>query len=187
MIFIVGLGNPGKEYQQTRHNIGFVILDAFLKQLGGPSAFIKFNSEIVKHNYQGNDILLVKPLSFMNNSGTPVSSAVAYYGNGPEQILIIHDDIDIEFGRIILKSGGGTGGHNGLESVASRLGNSDFDRLRFGLGRPPGKKDPADFVLSNFSKKERAEIAALVEKASDAISDYILFGTSFAMNKYNSQ
>jgi len=217
MIFIVGLGNPGEKYRQTRHNIGFVIVDAFLNLHQNYSTFIKFNSEISRLIYCQKEILLLKPLTFMNNSGKPVASAMSFYSSNntanssyeiqdkniqdkdtqdkniqdknnktADKLLIIHDDIDIEFGKIRLKRGGGTGGHNGLESVAGHLGNSDFDRLRFGLGRPPGTKDPADFVLSNFSRAEKKEIEQCLQVALDAIDDYIANGIDYTMNKYNS-
>ncbi len=207
MIFIVGLGNPGEKYRQTRHNIGFVIVDAFLNLHQNYSTFIKFNSEISRLIYSQKEILLLKPLTFMNNSGKPVASAMSFYsldntsGNSHEmqdkniqdknnktadRLLVIHDDIDIEFGKIRLKRGGGTGGHNGLESISGHLGHSDFDRLRFGLGRPPGTKDPADFVLSNFSRAEKKEIEQCLQVALDAIDDYIANGIDYTMNKYNS-
>jgi PTH1 family peptidyl-tRNA hydrolase len=189
MIFIVGLGNPGEKYRQTRHNIGFVIVDAFLKQQASYSSFLKFNSEISRLIYSQNELLLLKPLTYMNNSGKPVASAISFYSQdntATGKMIVIHDDIDIEFGKIRLKRGGGTGGHNGLESIAGHIGNSDFDRLRFGLGRPPGSKEPADFVLSNFSRAEKKELEELVSIAIDALDDYIKNGIDYAMNKYNS-
>jgi PTH1 family peptidyl-tRNA hydrolase len=187
MIFIVGLGNPGEKYKQTRHNIGFVIVNAFLNLQENYSTFIKFNSEISRLAYRQKEILLLKPLTFMNNSGKPVASAMSLYSlDDTGRLLVIHDDIDIDFGKIRLKRGGGTGGHNGLESIAEQLGHSDFDRLRFGLGRPPGSKDPADFVLSNFSRLEKKVIEQCLQAALDVIDDYIANGIDYTMNKYNS-
>ena len=185
MILVVGLGNPGFEYSQTRHNIGFMVLDKFLEKLGRTSFFLKFNSEIYKSNSFNKELLLVKPLTFVNRSGTSVSNIVSHYDIKTDEILVIHDDLDIDFGSIKLKCGGGTGGHNGLESIVEHLGGEDFNRLRFGIGRPPGKKDPAVFVLSGFRKAEIDELDFLIEKSISAIKDYIYFGIDHAMNEYN--
>ncbi len=185
MTLIVGLGNPGTEYIKTRHNIGFLVVDKFLEETGKNSSFIKFNSELIKTSYSGKELLLLKPLTYMNNSGYPVLQTSREYGIELAEIIVIHDDLDIEFGKIKLKRGGGTGGHNGLDSIAKSLGSNDFNRLRFGLGRPPGKKDPADFVLSNFRKLELKHLDVLISEAGSALKDYLDFGIDFAMNKYN--
>jgi PTH1 family peptidyl-tRNA hydrolase len=184
-MLIVGLGNPGAEYSQTRHNIGFIIIDRFLEELGKPESFIKFNSEIHKSKYSGRELLLVKPLTFVNKSGTSISNVINHYDINSDEILVIHDDLDIEFGMIKFKCGGGTGGHNGLESIVQYLGKTDFNRLRFGIGRPPGKKDPAVFVLSRFRKAEIGELDFLIDKSISAIKDYIHFGIDYTMNEYN--
>ena len=134
MIFVVGLGKSGKEYQGTRHNAGFMVLDRILKATGNPKPLSKFNGAIFKQKFYGREILYIKPKTFMNLSGVTVAGAARHYEETLEKILVIHDDLDIEFGRIRLKSGGGTGGHNGLESIIKSLGNADFDRLRLGAG-----------------------------------------------------
>ncbi len=185
MIFIVGLGNPGKEYQDTRHNAGFMVLDRLLEDLGNPKPLSKFNGLIYRQKTPDKEILYIKPKTFMNLSGVTVAAAVRHYEDGPEKILVIHDDIDIEFGRVRLKSGGGTGGHNGLESIVKSLGNADFDRLRIGAGRPPGKMDPADFVLSKFKKSETKALDLMVSLSADAVRDYIAYDIGYVMNKYN--
>ncbi len=185
MIMIVGLGNPGIEYSQTRHNIGFIIVEKFLGKLDNPAAFLKFNSEIYRTKYLSRELLIVKPLTFVNQSGIAVLSISSHYNIEVDRILIIHDDLDIEFGSIRLKYGGGTGGHNGLESIRAHLGSPDFNRVRFGIGRPPGKKDPAVFVLSRFRKTEVDELDLLIDKSISAIKDYIYFGIDYAMNEYN--
>ena len=185
MILIVGLGNPGKEYHQTRHNIGFVIVDRFLKDLDIQVSSYKFNSEIFESDFPNRKLLIVKPLTYMNNSGASVKHFFMQYSLEIERMLVIHDDLDINFGKIRLRTSGGTGGHNGLESLVSHLGNYDFDRLRFGIGRPHGRKDPADFVLSRFKKLEIACLDLIIEKAVAAIKDYIEYGIDYAMNKYN--
>ena len=185
MIFIVGLGNPGKEYQDTRHNAGFMLLDKILEIYGNPRPLSKFNGSIYKHNFLGKEILCIRPKTFMNLSGVTVAGAARHFENTLEKILVIHDDLDIEFGRIRFKTGGGTGGHNGLDSIIKSLGRSDFDRLRIGVGRPPGKMDPADFVLSKFKKSEQKEIKLTFGLAADAVADYIDHGIEYVMNKYN--
>ena len=184
-MLIVGLGNPGIEYCETRHNIGFIIIDRFLEHLESPSSFLKFSSEIHKSKYSGRELLLVKPLTFVNRSGTSISNIVDHYGIESGDILVIHDDLDIEFGIVKFKCGGGTGGHNGLESIVEHLGNADFNRLRFGIGRPPGRKDPAVFVLSGFRKAEKNELDFLIDRSISAIKDYIDSGIDYAMNEYN--
>jgi len=185
MILIVGLGNPGIKYQESRHNIGFVIADTLIKDIGSyKGACIRFNSELKKTELSGHEILVAKPLSFMNNSGGPVLSISTNYDD-IENIIVIHDDIDIEFGEIKLKSGGGSGGHNGLQSIISSLKTGSFDRLRFGVGRPTSGKDPADFVLERFSKTEIKELDNLVNLSVNALKDRIEHGIEFAMNKYN--
>jgi peptidyl-tRNA hydrolase, PTH1 family len=185
MIFIVGLGNPGKEYQDTRHNAGFILLDRILEIYGNPKPLSKFNGSIYKQKFSDKEILFIKPKTFMNLSGVTVAGAAKYFKDTLEKILVIHDDLDIEFGRIRLKSGGGTGGHNGLESIIKSLGGPDFDRLRVGVGRPPGQMDPADYVLSKFKKSERKELDLTFNLAVDAVQDYIEYGIDYVMNKYN--
>ena len=185
MILIVGLGNPGIKYRQSRHNIGFCVADAFVKDTGiCKSPHIRFNSDLKKTEYSGCQILVVKPLSFMNNSGTAVSAIYRHYDD-VEKTIVIHDDIDIEFGQVRLKRGGGPGGHNGLQSIISSLKTDMFDRLRIGIGRPPSGKDPADFVLEKFSKTESRQLTDIVNLSVDALKDYAEYGIDFAMNKYN--
>lgn len=185
MILIVGLGNPGIKYRHSRHNIGFVIADAFVKGTDlCRSPHIRFNSELKKTVYSGCQILVAKPLSYMNNSGTSVSAICRQYDD-IEKIIVIHDDIDIEFGQVKFKRGGGPGGHNGLQSIISSLKTDIFDRMRIGVGRPPEGKDPADFVLDKFSKTETRELTDIVNVSVNALKDYIEYGIDFAMNKYN--
>lgn len=185
MILIVGLGNPGKEYHQSRHNIGFTIADRLNKELGNLNPVIKFNSELVRLFFEGLELLIIKPLTYMNNSGNPVSRIIRHFGDEIDRMLVLHDDLDIEFGTIRFKSGGGTGGHNGLESIVSYLKTDDFDRLRFGIGRPPAHIDPAEFVLAGFKRKELKELDYLTSRSCDAIRDYIRYGIEHAMNVYN--
>ena len=185
MILIIGLGNPGEEYGQTRHNIGFIILNKFSEETGILAQISKFNSILVKSEYAGKALLCVKPYTFMNNSGSAVLKVIKHFEGKIESTIIIHDDLDIEFGEIKFKSGGGTGGHNGLESIVKKLGRSDFDRLRFGIGRPHGRKDPADFVLSKFKRSEIRELDSIISISVEALEDYVENGINYAMNKYN--
>lgn len=185
MILIIGLGNPGEEYARTRHNIGFIVLDKFNEETGIKNKITRFNSIIIKSEYAGKNLLCVKPFTYMNNSGSAVLQVIRNFESEIESIIIIHDDLDIAFGEIRFKSGGGTGGHNGLESIAGKLGHADFDRLRFGIGRPPGKKDPADFVLSKFKRNEVKLLDSVISTCVDALKDYIENGIDYAMNKYN--
>ncbi|MBM3714049.1 MAG: aminoacyl-tRNA hydrolase, partial [Actinobacteria bacterium] len=185
MILIVGLGNPGRDYCKTRHNIGFAVVDRLLEGLISQVTYYKFNAEVFEADYKNTKLLIVKPLTYMNNSGTSVKHFINQYFSEIERILVIHDDIDIEFGLVKLKIGGGSGGHNGLESLVKHLGNTDFDRLRFGIGRPPKKIDPAAYVLSGFKRIELKSLDNIIDRAAEAIKDYIEFGIDYAMNKYN--
>jgi PTH1 family peptidyl-tRNA hydrolase len=185
MILIIGLGNPGEEYGQTRHNIGFIILNKFSEETGILSQISKFNSILIKSEYAGKALLCVKPYTFMNNSGSAVLKVIEHFEDKIESTIVIHDDLDIEFGEIKLKSGGGAGGHNGLESIVKKLGRADFDRLRFGIGRPSGRKDPADFVLCKFKMRETRELDSIISISVEALKDYVENGINYAMNKYN--
>jgi len=185
MILIVGLGNPGKSYEWTRHNIGFRIADRFADSIERKSCYQKFMSMVVELSYEEHKIIIIKPQTFMNNSGQAVVLFHNYYGDQIKSLLVLHDDIDISFGKIAFKKGGGTAGHKGLESIAESLGHHNFNRLRFGVSRPTGRKDASDYVLEEFSKKEKEEVGLFIEKSVDFIGDYIVRGIDCAMNKYN--
>ena len=185
MILIVGLGNPGKEYELTRHNVGFEIVDILSESLESKSLYRKFNSLVIESSYGEKELLLIKPQIFMNNSGSAVAACMDSYGDEISSVMVIHDDIDIEPGKIKLKKGGSTAGHKGLESIAQKTGSNAFDRLRFGVGRPPGRMDPADFVLRHFKKSEITGVELDISRSVDAIKDYVREGIDYAMNKYN--
>jgi peptidyl-tRNA hydrolase, PTH1 family len=185
MILIVGLGNPGKDYQGTRHNIGFAIIDELISGTDSGNKYTKFNSIAVNAKHSGNDLILLKPRIFMNNSGSAVAGAMKFYGDDISRVLIIHDDIDIEFGYVKIKRGGGTAGHRGLQSILAKTNNLDFDRLRFGVDRPPGRMEASDYVLRKFGKSEIKELDFLIKHAADIIKDYIENGLDHAANKYN--
>jgi len=185
MILIAGLGNPGEEHRLTRHNIGFLIIDKFAEALDRKKDYHKFNSSIVESSYNGKKLLLIKPLTFMNNSGNAVASVYNLFKDEIDSILVISDDIDIKLGEIRFKVNGGTGGHKGLESIVRRLVNVDFDRLRFGVSRPPGRKNASDYVLEEFKRNEISEAEVGIQRAADAVKDYIVNGIEYCMNKYN--
>src|ERR1700748_2378963 len=167
-LLVVGLGNPGPNYAQTRHNLGFMVADRLAARLGSAvKAHKRSGAEIVTRRLGGRSVVLAKPRCFMNESGRQVGPLAKFYSVAPADIVVIHDDLDLDFGRIRLKIGGGEGGHNGLRSVAATLGTKDFQRVRIGIGRPPGRKDPAAFVLENFTADERAEVPTICEQAAD--------------------
>ncbi|MDF3339218.1 aminoacyl-tRNA hydrolase [Mycolicibacterium septicum] len=182
-LLVVGLGNPGPAYAKTRHNIGFMVADVLAARIG--SAFKvhkKSGAEVITGRLAGAPVVLAKPRCYMNESGRQVGPLAKFYSVPPARIVVIHDELDIDFGRIRLKVGGGEGGHNGLRSVASALGSKDFQRVRIGVGRPPGRKDPAAFVLEAFTAAERADVPTICEQAADATELLIAQGLEPAQN-----
>ncbi|MFA5747503.1 MAG: aminoacyl-tRNA hydrolase [Candidatus Absconditabacterales bacterium] len=171
MKLIAGLGNPGKEYEKTKHNIGFTILDNFLEyqKLGKLVYNNKWKSEILESNYLGTKIIFVKPMEFINCSGVPISQISNFYKIDPKDILVIHDDIDLPVGKIQLKLGGSSAGHNGLKDIIQKIGSAEFWRIRIGVDRPVHQKDVVDYVLSKF-KKEEIEV---IENKFEEIEKYV--------------
>ncbi len=181
---VVGLGNPGDNYARTRHNLGFMVADLLAARLGAKfKAHKRSGAEVVSGRLAGHSVLLAKPRCFMNESGRQVGPLAKFYSVAPADIIVIHDDLDLDFGRIRLKIGGGEGGHNGLRSVVAALGTKDFQRVRIGIGRPPGRKDPAAFVLENFTATERPEVPTICEEAADATELLIELGLETAQNR----
>ncbi len=180
---VVGLGNPGPQYEKTRHNVGFMVADLLAGRLGGTFKLHKRSgAEIVTGRLGNRPVILAKPRTYMNESGRHIGPLAKFYSVSPADVIVIHDELDIDFGRIRLKLGGGEGGHNGLRSVVNALGTKDFHRVRIGIGRPPGRKDPAAFVLENFTAAERAEVPAICEQAADATELLIESGLESAQN-----
>ena len=180
---VIGLGNPGPQYEKTRHNIGFMVADLLAGRLGGTFKVHKRSgAEIVTGRLGGRSVILAKPRTYMNESGRHVGPLAKFYSVSPGDVIVIHDELDIDFGKIRLKLGGGEGGHNGLRSVVNALGTKDIQRVRVGIGRPPGRKDPAAFVLEGFSAAERAEVPAICEQAADATELLIESGLESAQN-----
>jgi PTH1 family peptidyl-tRNA hydrolase len=182
-LLVVGLGNPGPNYAKTRHNVGFMVADLLAGRIGsGFKAHRKSGADIVTGRLAGRAIVVAKPRTYMNESGRNVGPLAKFYSVAPADVIVIHDELDIDFGRIRLKFGGGVAGHNGLKSVAAALGTKDFQRVRVGVGRPPGRKDPATYVLEPFTSAERAEVPTICEQAADATEMLIAQGLEPAQN-----
>lgn len=182
-ILVVGLGNPGPTYARTRHNVGFMVADLLAERIG--SAFKlhkKSGADVATGRLSGRPVVLARPRCFMNESGRQVGLLAKFYSVPPTGVVVIHDDLDLDFGRIRLKQGGGEGGHNGLRSIATVLGSKEFQRVRFGIGRPPGRQDPAAFVLQAFGARERDELPTICEQAADATEMLIELGLEPAQN-----
>ncbi len=190
MYAVMGLGNPGAKYADTRHNIGHMVVDALVARMGGTlSAHKQSNTHAlsarigVRPGEPGEQVIMAVSDSYMNTSGGPTTKLLNYFKVDPENLIVIHDELDLPFGTLRLKRGGGEGGHNGLKSISQSLGNKNYVRLRFGVGRPPGRQDPADFVLSPFSTTERKDLAVLIELAADAAEDVLTQGLEKAQLK----
>ena len=182
-LLVVGLGNPGPRYETTRHNLGFLVADILAERMGSGFKVHKRSGALATTGrLGGRSVVLAKPRTYMNESGRQVGPLANFYSVAAADVIAIHDELDIDFGRIRLKLGGGEGGHNGLRSVASALSTKDFQRVRVGVGRPPGRKDPATFVLENFTAAERPEVGLLCEQAADATELLIELGLEPAQN-----
>lgn len=181
---VVGLGNPGSEYERTRHNVGFMVADVLAERVGGRfTVHKKSGADLLEARLDGRKVLIAKPRSFMNLSGRPVAALARFFSVPPTEVIAIHDELDLPFGSIRLKRGGGEGGHNGLRSVSQALTTKDYLRVRFGIGRPPGRQDPADFVLKPFAAPERKELPVIVEQAADAVELLLRVGLEPAQNQ----
>jgi PTH1 family peptidyl-tRNA hydrolase len=183
---VIGLGNPGPRYAATRHNAGFLVVDLLAERIGGRFKSHKGRGDVVEGRLAGQPVVLAKPRSYMNESGGPIVSIARFYKVPVERITVVHDDLDVSFGALRLKRGGGDGGHNGLRSTTSALGSKDYLRVRFGIGRPPGRQDPADYVLREFGAAERKEVPFLVDRAADAVEALLAQGLEAAQNQFNS-
>lgn len=184
---VVGLGNPGPEYAATRHNVGAVAVQVLGERLGRPLALHRRSrSDVAETHLGGHRVVLARPRSYMNDSGGPVAALLAFYKVPAAQLVVLHDELDIAFGTLRLKFGGGDNGHNGLKSLRRSLGGGEFYRVRIGIGRPPGRQDPADFVLRPFTAAERGEVPALVGVAADAVEVLLQEGLDRAQSRFNS-
>jgi PTH1 family peptidyl-tRNA hydrolase len=190
MVLIVGLGNPGKKYAANRHNVGFMALDALLADGGVGLAWKeKFSGVFARGELFGQGAALLKPMTFMNLSGDSVQPAMAFVKAATPEVIVIHDELDVPFGEVRLKLGGGHAGHNGLRSIIERAGSPDFVRVRVGIGRPPPgfRGEVADYVLHDFDASEKAELPGVLEKAATATKKVLTLGVAAAMNEVNAK
>ncbi len=182
---VVGLGNPGPAYAGNRHNAGFLVLDLLADRAGGRWRAGKARAELVEGRLAGVRAVLAKPRSYMNESGGPTVGVARFFGVPPERLVVVHDELDIPFGAVRLKRGGGDNGHNGLRSITKSLGTREYLRVRFGIGRPPGRQDAADFVLRDFSPAERKELPLHVDRAADAVEALLTGPLEAAQNSFH--
>ena len=184
---IVGLGNPGLAYRHTRHNIGFMVADVLAQKLEIPLKRVKFKAQIGNGKVEGIPVIIAKPLTYMNNSGEAVAPLVHYFKVPLERMLVIHDDMDLPLGTLRMRPSGGSAGHNGMLSIFDKLGTNAISRLRVGIGRPPGRMDPADYVLQDFPKSEEELLNMVIAQACEAVLAFITTGLEKAMNTYNGE
>jgi peptidyl-tRNA hydrolase, PTH1 family len=182
---IAGLGNPGPDYRYNRHNVGFMVVDALAAALDIPIQRVEMRALVGKGLLDGERLILAKPQTYMNQSGLAVGSLARFYKIPLEQLLVVHDDLDLPLGTLRMRPFGGTGGQRGMESIVARLGTRDFPRLRVGIGRPPGRMDPADYVLHNFDPEQEGFLPEVLGRAVKAIQCFILDDIETAMNEFN--
>lgn len=184
---IVGLGNPGTEYSNNRHNVGQMVLDELARRVGGSFKVHKARAHVLEGRLGigGPRVVLAKPMSYMNVSGGAVSALAKFYDIDPGHVVAVHDEIDIPFNTVKLKIGGGEGGHNGLRDISKALATKDYLRVRVGVGRPPGRMDTADFVLKDFATVEKKELPFLLDDAADAVETVVRDGLAAAQQKYH--
>ena len=185
MKIVVGLGNPGAKYRANRHNAGYLILSELADRFAKTPPRAKFHADTLEVRLNQQAVLLLCPTTYMNHSGRSVSEAVRFYKLSAEDLLVVCDDLDLPFAKIRIRPEGGCGGQKGLKDIARLLGTEKFPRLRFGIGRPPGRLDPADYVLSDFSAEEKKELPLALKIAADAVECCLTEGLADAMNKYN--
>jgi PTH1 family peptidyl-tRNA hydrolase len=183
---IIGLGNPGREYTETRHNIGFMLVDRLTLRLNARGMKVHSKAIVITAQYEDKKLILAKPQTFMNLSGQSIQGLVRFYKLPLDHVLVAHDDLDLPFCSIRMRPGGGAGGQKGVKSTIDQLGTNEFARLRLGIDRPPGRMDPAAYVLQNFSPKELQTVSEMLDRAADAALSWVTDGLNVAMNKYNS-
>lgn len=179
----MGLGNPGSSYAGNRHNVGAMVADVLAARMGGRFKAHKSGADVVEGRLAGTRAVVARPRSYMNVSGGPVSALARFFKIAPAELIVVHDELDLPYGTVRVKQGGGEGGHNGLRSISAALGTRDYLRVRFGIGRPPGRMDPADFVLRDFSAAERADLGVGLEEAADAVGMLVTDGLAATQNR----
>ena len=180
---IAGLGNPGPQYAGNRHNVGYMCCDELAAELGVTFKRDRSRAFVATGAMAGASVALAKPMSFMNASGSPIAALRNFYKIPNERVIVVHDELDLPFGAVRLKLGGGDNGHNGLRSITTSLGTRDYHRIRIGIGRPPGRMDPADFVLHDFSPAERTELPEILGRAEDSVRILMERGLAVAQNE----
>ena len=186
---VVGLGNPGPDYAANRHNVGQMVLDILADRISASFKTHKANASVAEGRlgFGGPKVILAKPGTFMNNSGGPVAGLMKFYDVAIQNVIVIHDELDIDAGAVRVKQAGGHAGHNGLRDIIAAADSNDFARVRVGIGRPPGRMDAADFVLKNFSAEERKELPLLLALSADAVEEIVTKGVLEAMNAVNAK
>jgi PTH1 family peptidyl-tRNA hydrolase len=184
---VVGLGNPGEKYAETRHNMGVMVVEVLLTRAGASLKSHKSGCLIAETQLAGERVVLARSTTYMNDSGRPVRELVRWYKAAPAELIVVHDELDIPFEEVRVKDGGGTAGHNGLGSIASHLGTRDFVRVRVGIGRPQGRAGAVGHVLNGFSAAEKKELPFVLERAADAVETIISDGVERAMNEFNTK
>lgn len=187
MHLVVGLGNPGARYRGTRHNLGFQVADELARRHGIELGLKRFKALYGKGSIAHSSVLLSKPQTYMNRSGQSVGVMAGWHKVPADRVIVIHDDLDLDLGRVKLKVGGGHGGHNGIRDVRAALGDPGFARVRIGIGRPDGPEDPAEWVLHKFRPDEQDAARASVDRASDAVEAILAEGIEAAMNRFNTK
>jgi len=185
---VVGLGNPGPAYRGNRHNVGFMVLGVLAERVGGRFSKHKARADVIEGRFgppPAPRVVLAEPRSYMNESGGPVAGLCGFYKIPVERLVVVHDELDLPYGSLRLKRGGGDNGHNGLRSITRSLGSREYLRVRFGIGRPPGRMDPADYVLRDLSPAERKDLDYNVDRAADAVETLVRDGLEAAQNSYN--
>lgn len=182
---IVGLGNPGRGYKETRHNIGFMVVDRLAARLGLAFSRLESKALVTRGEHRGKKVILAKPQTFMNLSGQAVSGLMRFYKVPLEHLLVVYDDVDLPLGTLRLRPSGGAGGQKGMLSVIERLGTQDFPRMRLGIDQPPGRMEAADYVLQEFSRAQAEHLPEILDRAAEAVLTFIEEGLEAAMNRYN--
>jgi len=182
---VVGLGNPGPGYSGNRHNVGFMVVDLLAGRMGGKFKAHKARAEVLEGRLAGARVVLAKPRTYMNDSGGPVTALRDFFKVPEDRLVVVHDELDLPYGGLRLKLGGGDNGHNGLKSIRRSLGTGEFNRVRFGIGRPPGRMDAAAFVLRDFGATERKDLDLEVDRTVDAVEALVTEGLERAQNTYN--
>ena len=184
---IAGLGNPGREYQTSRHNIGFMLVSHLAEKLGVTFTRVQSKALVTKSDNQGSKLILAKPQTYMNLSGQAVGSLVKFYKIQLDNLLVVYDDVDLPYGRIRMRPSGGSAGQKGMQSIINQLGTQEFPRMRLGIGRPPGSKGAASYVLRDFSGEDADFLPSILDRGVEAVLTYVHQGLDTAMNRFNSK